>query len=110
VGRDINRHYYTPEEIEKNLKRNVVQKLLSLIRFRNSHPAFAGSVTIDSSARHKLSIRWINRDDWARLDVDFQQPHARIEHSNTASDQPPILVIDLDCPARGDAPGKEVAL
>lgn len=40
-GRDINRHYYSLEEIEKEVKRPVVQELLSLMKFRNEHPAFA---------------------------------------------------------------------
>src|SRR5581483_8584033 len=33
VGRDINRNYYTAEEVREELKRPVVQELLELIRF-----------------------------------------------------------------------------
>ena len=36
VGRDINRHYYTVEEIDENLRRPVVQALNALGRFRNT--------------------------------------------------------------------------
>ena len=43
VGRDINRHYYTPEEIRGQLTRPVVRSLLALLRLRNAHPAFQGS-------------------------------------------------------------------
>lgn len=39
-GRNINRHYYTLEEIEKEVKRPVVKQLLSLLRFRNTSKAF----------------------------------------------------------------------
>ena len=39
-GRNINRHNYTLEEIEVEVKRPVVQKLLDLMKFRNSHEAF----------------------------------------------------------------------
>lgn len=39
-GRDINRHYYTKEEIAKEQSRPVVRKLKELMEFRNSHPAF----------------------------------------------------------------------
>ena len=39
-GRNINRHYYTLEEIEKEVKRSVVKQLLSLLRFRNTSKAF----------------------------------------------------------------------
>ncbi|MFC8798116.1 sucrose phosphorylase [Promicromonospora sp. NPDC057138] len=46
VGRDINRHYYTPEEIEADLARPVVRGLLALCRFRNTFPAFDGDVDV----------------------------------------------------------------
>ena len=39
-GRNINRHYYTLEEIEKEVERSVVKQLLSLLRFRNTSKAF----------------------------------------------------------------------
>ena len=38
VGRDINRHYYTPDEVQQQLKRPVVQKLLALLKFRHAPP------------------------------------------------------------------------
>lgn len=40
-GRDINRHYYTREEVEQEVRRPVVRKLFELMRLRNTHPAFA---------------------------------------------------------------------
>jgi sucrose phosphorylase len=43
VGRDVNRHRYTGDEIEQELQQPVVRALLRLIRFRNSHPAFEGT-------------------------------------------------------------------
>lgn len=46
VGRDINRHYYTLEEIERALQRPVVKKLFDLVRFRNQHAAFHGSFSM----------------------------------------------------------------
>lgn len=39
-GRNINRHYYTLEEIEKEVERPVVKQLLTLLRFRNTSKAF----------------------------------------------------------------------
>ena len=39
-GRNINRHYYTLEEIENEVERPVVKQLLSLLRFRNTSKAF----------------------------------------------------------------------
>lgn len=51
VGRDINRHHYTADEIAADLDRPVVRALLALCRFRNTFPAFDGDVdvTLDGS-------------------------------------------------------------
>ena len=43
VGRNINRHYYTSNEIEEDLNRKVVKQLLQLMKFRNEQPAFDGT-------------------------------------------------------------------
>ena len=51
VGRNINRHNYSPEEVEENLKRDVVRRLFDLMRFRNSHPAFSGTFQLLESYR-----------------------------------------------------------
>ena len=71
VGRDINRHYYTLEEIDRALQRPVVQKLFELIRFRNQHPAFTGSFSMPWSSDSSIILRWDNEDAWAMLEVDF---------------------------------------
>ncbi len=39
-GRDINRHYYTKEEVARQLERKVVRELRDLMEFRNQCPAF----------------------------------------------------------------------
>ena len=51
VGRDINRHYFSPTELAESLKEPAVQKLIELIRLRNSHPSFAGTAKIFQRAR-----------------------------------------------------------
>ena len=45
-GRDINRHKYTVEEADEALKQPVVQALLDLCKFRNTHDAFLGDVSL----------------------------------------------------------------
>lgn len=49
-GRDINRHYYTAEDVEKEQSRPVVRKLKELMELRNSHPAFGleGSISVET--------------------------------------------------------------
>jgi len=71
VGRDINRHNYTPEEIDRAIQRPVVQSLFELIRFRNHHPAFNGSFSMPETRDSGISMRWDNGDNWALLEVDF---------------------------------------
>ena len=81
VGRDINRHYYTIEEVAESLERPMVKRLLDLIRLRNSHPAFGGDCTVESAARNLLSIVWKVDSHWIALNVDFSRPCAIVEHS-----------------------------
>lgn len=70
-GRNINRHYYTKEEAEQEAERPVVRRLLGLMRFRNTHPAFGGDFRLKDSAPGKLCIRWEKDGDFAELNADF---------------------------------------
>jgi sucrose phosphorylase len=65
IGRDINRHNYTLGEVENALSKTVVQQLIELIRLRNKHLAFGGTLA----------------DEWIRLNVNFATPYATIEYS-----------------------------
>jgi len=71
VGRDINRHYYTEAELQRELTRPVVQSLLELLRIRNTHPAFQGAFTVVDSAADTLALVWTNDEESARLDVNL---------------------------------------
>jgi sucrose phosphorylase len=71
VGRDINRHYYTTEEIDQALQRPVVRSLFELIRFRNQHPAFDGTFSLPETGESEVTLRWDNGDAWAMLQVNF---------------------------------------
>ena len=73
VGREINRHYYTWNEIQEALARPVVQDLIKLIRFRNEHPAFQGGFSMLESDDQSLSIRWDNAEIWAQLMINFAE-------------------------------------
>jgi sucrose phosphorylase len=45
VGRDVNRHHFTAEDVESALRRPVVTSLMAALRFRATHPAFDGTFT-----------------------------------------------------------------
>jgi sucrose phosphorylase len=69
VGRDVNRHRYTAEEIDAALGRPVVRALLSALRFRMSHPAFGGAFSHRTAGTH-MTLRWSLAAAEATLDVD----------------------------------------
>jgi sucrose phosphorylase len=81
VGRDINRHYYTPAELDEQMQRPVVRSLFELIRFRNTHPAFAGNFHLLSCDDQSIGIEWRRGADWARLSVDLKSMSATVAHS-----------------------------
>jgi len=92
AGRDINRHYYTCCELQQRLEAPVVRSLLDLIRFRNTHPAFAGDFQIHNSDNSSLVMQWRKHSDWVRLDVDLATRRAVISHSDPSGDHKKILV------------------
>ena len=49
-GSDINRHYYTSEDVDKEQERTVVRKLKQLMELRNTHKAFSIDGTIKIEA------------------------------------------------------------
>jgi len=66
-GRNINRHYYTKEEVETNLKRLIMKRLLNLMKFRNSYEAFNGDISIAKNDNEELvEIVW-KKDDFEAI-------------------------------------------
>ncbi|MCS7243052.1 MAG: sucrose phosphorylase [Candidatus Caldatribacterium sp.] len=83
-GRDINRHCYTVEEVEENLKRPVVQKLLQLMRFRNNCPAFDGNCVIqETDEKHLLILQWIKGEHKATLKADLKRLEFEVTYCNS---------------------------
>ena len=70
-GRDVNRRNFDLSEIRQDLKKPVVSKLLDVIRFRNSHPAFDGKFVLRDSLEKELILRRENAQHWAELHVDL---------------------------------------
>ncbi|KLT73604.1 sugar phosphorylase [Neisseria arctica] len=59
-GRNINRHYYTLEEIEAAVQRPVVQRLFGLLKFRNTSKAFDGEFSVKALNENTIEITWNN--------------------------------------------------
>jgi sucrose phosphorylase len=71
VGRDINRHYFTKNEIKEHLKRPLINDLKELMLLRNNHPAFNGDFNLIETSNNVLNIKWINNNHSAELLVDL---------------------------------------
>jgi sucrose phosphorylase len=69
IGRDINRHRYSREEILAAVRRPVVRSLFRLIRFRNAHPAFGGDFTVAGGGT-RVTATWTGGGESAVLDAD----------------------------------------
>lgn len=63
-GRNINRHYYSSDEISQEVNRPVVKALLKLFSFRNSSLAFdlEGSISVETPDRESLTITRTSKD------------------------------------------------
>jgi sucrose phosphorylase len=72
TGRDINRRFFTEEEVWQSMKKPVVRGLVDLIRLRNTHPAFTGEFSMPAAKHeHELVIRWNQPNEWAELLADL---------------------------------------
>ena len=71
VGRDINRHYFTKDEINEHLKRPLINDLAELMFLRNNHKAFNGNFNLVATEEHILNIKWINNNHIAELFIDL---------------------------------------
>jgi len=72
VGRNINRHYYTGEEVAGEVRRPVVQKLFKLMRFRNEYSAFGGLFELLPCKDYELYIRRQFGNEIAELKVNLK--------------------------------------
>jgi sucrose phosphorylase len=93
VGRDINRQHFSSADIAHAVQRPVVQRLLQLIRLRNSHEAFGGSFTLQDSSAQRLQMRWQQGAHWAELHVNFADLSHRlvVSDANGASSEFPLV-------------------
>jgi sucrose phosphorylase len=81
-GREINRHNYSLEEIEHEVNRGVVMKLIELIKFRNTHPAFNGKFMVGKCDDQIIDLSWESEDSFARLVVKLQPLSASIVYKD----------------------------
>lgn len=81
-GRDINRHNYTLDEIDQAVEKDVVQRLLKLICFRNEYPAFEGDFKVLDSASNEINLSWQKVDRHCTLHIDLTDYRSTIKYIN----------------------------
>jgi len=80
IGRNINRHYYSLDEVKEEVTRPVVKKLFELMRFRNNYPAFNGNFSILPAKTHELQIEWKKGELKTTLKVDLKLMQMEIDY------------------------------
>ena len=86
IGRNINRHYYSMDEINEQVQTEVVQKLIRLMEFRNNHPSFSGSFEIENNGS-QLHIVRVQGEARSELFADFETRKINILYSEPTSHQ-----------------------
>lgn len=81
VGRDVNRRWYVPAEVDEALERPLVRAQLAACRLRNRHPAFQGRFRWLRPAPGRLALRWVHGIDTAELTVALDEGWFVLEHS-----------------------------
>lgn len=92
-GRELNRHNYTIDEIEQEVQRPVVKKLVELISFRNSHPAFEGTFDVGVCNDSEIVMSWNVSDNYARLIIDLENLSAEIIYNDSLDNKMTKLVL-----------------
>jgi len=73
IGRDINRHNYTIKEIENEMERIIVKRLMRLMKFRNEYPVFDGKFTVEKSSNKKLIFKWFKEKLFFEVIIDLEK-------------------------------------
>jgi sucrose phosphorylase len=85
VGRDINRPYLSPDDLEEAIARPVVKHLMDLCRFRNTHPAFEGSFELRHGSPHELVIEWTSGDASLTASIEFDDKSFKVVATTTGA-------------------------
>lgn len=79
-GREINRHNFTLEEIDKAINKDVVKRLLKLINFRNYYEAFNGEFEVLDSSKKEVKLNWEKGDKYCTLFIDLKNNKTIIDY------------------------------
>ena len=80
LGRNINRHNYDLSEINTEIQKPVVQRLLKLMKFRNTYPAFNGSFKIEQSPENRLILTWTDKQFQTKAFINLDNYDTKISY------------------------------
>ena len=86
-GRNINRHNYDLNEIHAAMQKPVVKRLLKLMEFRNTFPAFNGEFRIHDSADTEIVLSWTLEGHQATAFIDLVNYQTRIQYHDAAANR-----------------------
>ena len=92
-GREINRHNYSLEEIDRDVKQGVVVKLIELIKFRNTYQAFNGKFMVGNCDDQTIDLSWKSEDLFARLVVKLQPLSASILYKDPNEKETQTIIL-----------------
>jgi sucrose phosphorylase len=70
--RDINRAFYSLEDVDAAVEQPVVRRLLALMRFRTNYPAFDGEFELNTSNESSVSMTWRRGELYCSLFVELR--------------------------------------
>ncbi|WP_317932689.1 sucrose phosphorylase [Halioxenophilus sp. WMMB6] len=83
--RDINRHFYTPDEIAAALEKPVVKRLFKLMEFRSKYPAFDGVFHLQYANNTSVAMCWRTNEYSCELFVDLLFKKSTIRYIDVKS-------------------------
>jgi sucrose phosphorylase len=94
IGRNINRHNYSLEEIEKDLSKKVVRRLIELMEFRNFYPAFDGKFTLlDSEDDCILILKWKDNKYYCKAHINTKTYVSKITYLEIDTNQEKSFIV-----------------
>ncbi|HUV49504.1 MAG TPA: sucrose phosphorylase [Anaerolineae bacterium] len=86
LGRNINRHNYDLDEIDMEIQKPVVQRLLKLMKFRNTYPAFNGIFKVEDSPENRLILTWTDNQSRAKAFINLDNYNTKITYYDPEKD------------------------
>ncbi len=96
-ARDINRSFFSIEDIEERMQQPVVRQLIHLMQFRSFYPAFEGRFNLHYSDRHEVLMSWRKGEFFTQLHVNFRDISFSIRYFDV------ILQSEVELDLRGSS-------